>query len=71
MARCERSKSQIMQGLWVCYELGEKREGFFVEFGATNGLKNSNTWLLEHELSGIAAFSDGDHFADRRRRVTR
>ena len=36
-----------MQDLWVCYELGEKTDGYFVEFGATNGLKNSNTWLLE------------------------
>jgi FkbM family methyltransferase len=51
------SKSQILQDLWVCYELNEKREGFFVEFGATNGLVNSNTWLLEKKLQwkGILA----------------
>jgi FkbM family methyltransferase len=41
------SKSQILQDLWVCFETGERRGGFFVEFGATNGLVNSNTWLLE------------------------
>src|ERR1700730_5984688 len=108
------SKSQILQDLWVSYELGEKRGGFFVEFGATNGLVNSNTWLLEKkygwdgilaepnpvwhavlganrsaaidhrcvdgvtgktvtflttnasdpELSSIAEFADGDHFAE-------
>ena len=108
------SKSQILQDLWVSYELGEKREGFFVEFGATNGVVNSNTWLLEKkydwkgilaepnpvwhamlaenrgaaidhrcvdattgktvtflttdgsdpELSAIAEFADGDHFAE-------
>lgn len=113
LARRDRSRSQIMQDLWVCFELGEKENGYFVEFGATNGLKNSNSWLLEQELgwtgilaepnpfwhrklasnrrcliehrcvssrsgetvgflttnatdpelSGIAAFSDGDHFA--------
>jgi FkbM family methyltransferase len=107
------SKSQILQDLWVCYELGERRGGFFVEFGATNGVVNSNTWLLEKkygwkgilaepnpvwhsalgedrgsaidhrcvssstgkiasflttdasdpELSSIAEFADGDHFA--------
>jgi FkbM family methyltransferase len=108
------SKSQILQDLWVSYELGERRDGFFVEFGATNGVTNSNTWLLENkynwkgilaepnpvwhsdlensrnvsidhrcvssnsgdvvsflttdgsdpELSSIAGFSDGDHFAE-------
>jgi FkbM family methyltransferase len=108
------SRSQILQDLWVSYELGEKRDGFFVEFGATNGVVNSNTWLLEKkygwkgilaepnpvwhstlaanrnsavdhrcvdsssgkmvaflatdgsdpELSSIAEFASGDHFAD-------
>lgn len=105
-----------MQDLWVCFELSEMRNGYFVEFGATNGTKNSNTWLLERdlgwkgilaepnplwhrdlagsrtahiehrcvsstsgesvafmttndtdpELSGIAGFADGDHFAQTR-----
>jgi FkbM family methyltransferase len=52
-----KSKSQILQDLWVSYELGERRGGFFVEFGATNGLDNSNTWLLEKEYqwTGILA----------------
>lgn len=108
------SRSQILQDLWVNFELGEKRDGFFVEFGATDGLVNSNTWLLESkygwkgilaepnpiwharlasnrgavidhrcvyastgekvtflttdasdpELSSIAEFADGDHFAE-------
>ncbi len=107
------SRSQILQDLWVGFELGERRGGFFVEFGATNGLVNSNTWLLEKnygwrgilaepnpfwhpalaqnrnsavdhrcvssasgrkvrflttdsvdpELSGVAEFAGGDHFA--------
>ncbi|PVE21806.1 methyltransferase [Microvirga sp. KLBC 81] len=114
----QQSKSQILQDLWVCYELGERRGGYFVEFGATNGLVNSNTWLLEKkygwkgilvepnpvwhsdlasirssvidhrcvssstgktvtflttddadpELSSIAEFASGDHFADVRAR---
>ncbi|WP_246695275.1 FkbM family methyltransferase [Methylobacterium sp. P1-11] len=105
----------------MCFELGEKNGGFFVEFGATNGVKNSNTWLLEKkfgwkgvlaepnpiwhsdlainrivfierdcvysksgdsiefiltndtdpELSGIAKFSDADHFAEIRSRGQR
>jgi FkbM family methyltransferase len=51
------SKAQILQDLWVTFELQEKRGGFFVEFGATNGLTNSNTWLLEtqYDWSGILA----------------
>src|SRR5882762_3349452 len=48
------SKCQILQDLWVSYELGEKRGGFFVEFGATNGAGNSNTWLLEESTAGRA-----------------
>lgn len=57
LARRTRSKSQILQDLWVCFELGEKPSGYFVEFGATNGSKNSNTWLLEKTLGwkGILA----------------
>lgn len=57
LARRHLSKSQILQDLWVCFELGEKTGGFFVEFGATNGFKNSNTWLLETKFGwkGILA----------------
>jgi len=53
----DRSRSQIFQDLWVSYELGEKQGGFFVEFCATNGVTNSNTWLLEKEYGwqGILA----------------
>ena len=52
-----RSKSQILQDLWVCFELEGRRNGFFVEFGATDGTTNSNTWLLEKMFgwSGILA----------------
>ena len=51
------SRSQILQDLWVAYELGERRGGFFVEFGATDGVANSNTWLLEEKYgwNGILA----------------
>lgn len=47
LPRAHLSQSQIMQDLWVLHELGEKREGFFVEFGAGNGVTMSNTHLLE------------------------
>lgn len=41
------SKSQFLQDLFVLCETGFKRDGFFVEFGATNGVDLSNTYLLE------------------------
>ncbi len=42
-----RSISQIFQDLWVLFETKEKKSGFFVEFGATNGTDISNSLLLE------------------------
>ena len=52
-----KSKAQIFQDLFVLYYLNEKRTGFFVEFGATNGISLSNTYLLEKEYgwTGILA----------------
>lgn len=52
-----KSKSQLRQDLFVLSELNFKRGGFFVEFGATNGVDLSNSHLLEKEYSwkGILA----------------
>jgi FkbM family methyltransferase len=51
------SKSEIGQDLFVLSELSFKKNGFFVEFGATNGINSSNTFLLESKFSwtGILA----------------
>lgn len=53
----EYSKSQLQQDLFVLNFLGFKENGYFVEFGATNGVDLSNTWLLEKKFSwqGIVA----------------
>jgi len=52
-----KSKSQLRQDVFVLAELGFKKDGYFVEFGATNGVDLSNTYLLEKEMgwTGILA----------------
>ena len=52
-----KSKSQLHQDLFVLYLENFKRDGYFVEFGATNGIDLSNTHLLETEFGwdGILA----------------
>jgi len=52
-----KSRSQIRQDLFVLSQLNFKKNGYFVEFGATNGVTLSNTYLLEKEFgwTGILA----------------
>lgn len=52
-----KSKAQLRQDLFVLSELNFKRNGYFVEFGATNGMALSNTYMLEKEFgwTGILA----------------
>ena len=51
------SNSQLRQDLFVLSALEFKTNGYFVEFGATNGISLSNTFLLEKEFgsTGILA----------------
>lgn len=52
------SVSQLGQDLFVTFALGERRDsGYFVEFGATDGVHFSNTYRLERDLgwTGIVA----------------
>jgi FkbM family methyltransferase len=50
-------KSQIGQDVFTLYSLNWKRGGYFLEFGATNGVELSNTYLLEKDFGwkGILA----------------
>lgn len=52
-----RSRAQLRQDLFVLSHLNFKANGYFVEFGATNGISDSNTYLLEKEFgwTGILA----------------
>jgi FkbM family methyltransferase len=43
-------KSQFGQDIFVLYQLNFKKNGFFIEFGATNGIAISNTYILEKEF---------------------
>jgi FkbM family methyltransferase len=50
-------RSQLGQEIFVLGTLGLKRHGYFVEFGATDGLYLSNSYVLEKEFgwTGICA----------------
>jgi len=63
------SYSQNFQDLFVLYYLNEKKSGFFIEFGATNGIDLSNTLLLESKYSwnGILAEPAKSFHSDLRR----
>jgi len=48
---------QNMQDAWVLFETKYKHDGYFVDFGATDGISINNTYLLEKEFrwNGIVA----------------
>jgi FkbM family methyltransferase len=56
-ANIAESHSQLLQDLFVLYALKSKKGGFFVEFGATNGITLSNSYMLErhYRWKGILA----------------
>jgi hypothetical protein len=57
LARYSSSSAQVMQDLYVLWKLRQRRKGYFVEFGAMDGLQISNTALLEVDFdwTGILA----------------
>lgn len=74
LPRLKDSHAQIMQDLWALYMLGEKRGGFFVEFGACDGQKLSNTLLLERAYGWTGILAEPNpvwHEALKRNRTAR
>lgn len=57
LANADETQSQNYQDIFALYATGYKRDGFFVEFGATDGKSISNTLLLEKKYgwTGILA----------------
>lgn len=57
------AQGQLFQDLWVLWESQGKRDGYFVEFGATNGITMSNSHLLDKHYGwkGILAEPNPDY----------
>ncbi|MEM7057446.1 MAG: FkbM family methyltransferase [Pseudomonadota bacterium] len=63
LPRVAPAQGQLFQDLWALYELDGKKGGYFVEFGATNGITMSNSHVLEHhyDWQGIVAEPNPDY----------
>lgn len=68
----ENSRAQLGQDVFALSQLGHKRDGFFVEFGATDGIELNNTYMLETEFgwTGILAEPDTRWHANLKRNRT-
>jgi FkbM family methyltransferase len=57
LSKSVESSAHIFQDLFVLFLTKSKRGGYFIEFGATDGVTLSNTYLLENKYgwSGIVA----------------
>jgi FkbM family methyltransferase len=54
----KKNSSQFYQDLFVTYHLKDKHNGYFVEFGACDGIRLSNTFYLEKEFGWTGILSE-------------
>jgi FkbM family methyltransferase len=56
-AIAQRCRSELLDEAWVLWRTNAKEHGYFVEFGAGDGLNRSNSYFLEwtYRWSGIVA----------------
>ena len=69
-----KSRSQLRQDLFVVSETEHKiknKSGYFVEFGATNGIDLSNTYLLETEFSWTGILAEPARLWEKQLRANR
>ena len=52
--------AQLLQDIFASFIIDRNYEKTFLEFGATNGISLSNTFLLEKELNWIGALAEPD-----------
>jgi FkbM family methyltransferase len=60
LSQHKQSTSQLFQDLFVLFILDRKRDGYFIEFGATNGVSLSNTYLLENQFGWTGMLAEPD-----------
>lgn len=57
------TNSQFLQDLFVLFFLNQKKNGYYVEFGACDGVDLSNTLILEQKLDWMGILAEPDiHF---------
>jgi len=58
LAHNNQSQSQNFQDVWAAYRNDFERALYFVEFGATDGIEGSNTYLLENQYNWVGILAE-------------
>lgn len=58
----DKSQSQNYQDIWALWETRKFQNKFFVEFGGTDGITGSNTYLLEKEFGWMGIVAEPNPF---------